>query len=292
VLEERLREERDKHSTTKEAAMRLEQENLDAQKEMNGLLIRQGEATEEIRRLEMALKRKDSFSISPVRDVESSHRVKELEHVLEEKKRSVCSLEDHISTLKFHLEQKSTELEDARKLLVLNTDKNEGILEQMRRSQESLRVELAQQVQSAELLAEERSSYRGQVLEMNSALKNSLAHIKDLRSKASDYPVVLQHSVVDVDPLAELMLRRSAPTTSTGIATSSGRNISSLQNCLASVKAEMMILQSKLAPRTDSRASLSPDYWRGDAAAAPSVGDDADKTKSEFVEIDGASSSN
>ena len=48
--------------------------------------------------------------------------------------------------------------------------------------QESLRVELAQQVQSAELLAEERNSYRAQVLEMNSALKNSLEHIKELRS--------------------------------------------------------------------------------------------------------------
>ena len=47
--------------------------------------------------------------------------------------------------------------------------------------QESLRVELAQQVQSAELLAEERNSYRTQVLEMNSALKNSLEHIKELR---------------------------------------------------------------------------------------------------------------
>ena len=47
--------------------------------------------------------------------------------------------------------------------------------------QESLRVELAQQVQSAELLAEERNSYRAQVLEMNSALKNSLEHIKELR---------------------------------------------------------------------------------------------------------------
>ena len=42
-------------------------------------------------------------------------------------------------------------------------------------------MELAQQVQSAELLAEERNSYRAQVLEMNSALKNSLEHIKELR---------------------------------------------------------------------------------------------------------------
>ena len=63
-------------------------------------------------------------------------RIKELEYVLEEKKRSVCSLEDHISTLKFHLEQKSNELEDARRLLALNSEKSEQIMEQMRRTQE------------------------------------------------------------------------------------------------------------------------------------------------------------
>ena len=62
-------------------------------------------------------------------------RIKELEHVLEEKRRSVVSLEDHISTLKFHLEQKSNELEDAKRLLALNAEKGEQIMEQMRRTQ-------------------------------------------------------------------------------------------------------------------------------------------------------------
>ena len=63
-------------------------------------------------------------------------RIKELEHVIEEKKRSVCSLEDHICTLKFHLEQKSNELEELRKVLALNSEKSEQIIEQMRRTQE------------------------------------------------------------------------------------------------------------------------------------------------------------
>ena len=149
-------------------------------------------------------------------------RIKELEHVLEEKRRSVCSLEDHISTLKFHLEQKSNELEDARRLLALNSEKSEQIMEQMRRTQESLRVELAQQVQSAELLAEERNSYRAQVLEMNSALKNSLEHIKELRSKASP-----DSAAAAEDPFAEFTQRK--PLQTANASSSSGRNISSLQ---------------------------------------------------------------
>ena len=261
-LEERLREEREKHAAAREVAMRLEQENVGLQKELNAYLIKQGEASEEIRRLEATIKRKDSMPRPPVHQeiVDHSPKVKELEHILEEKRRSVCSLEDHISTLKFHLEQKATELEDARSLLRLNTEKSEAMVEQMRRSQESLRVDLAQQVQSAELLAEERNSYRAQVLEMNSALKNSLEHIRELRTRASDSPVFQMASpspsVVN-DPLADFLSRRSP--------SASGRNISSLQNCLASVKAEMMILQSKLAPRAESRASSS-------ATAAPASG--------------------
>ena len=227
-LEERLRDERERHAATKEAALRLEQETVGLKREMNGYLIKQGEASEEIRNLEAALRKKETAT-TQFKDCSAQRaegdgglRIKELEHVLEEKRRSVCSLEDHISTLKFHLEQKSNELEDARRLLALNSEKSEQIMEQMRRTQESLRVELAQQVQSAELLAEERNSYRAQVLEMNSALKNSLEHIKELRSKASP-----DSAAAAEDPFAEFTQRK--PLQTANASSSSGRNISSLQ---------------------------------------------------------------
>ena len=99
-----------------------------------------------------------------------------------------------------------------------------------RKYQESLRVELAQQVQSSELLAEERSSYRAQVLEMNSALKNSLEHIKELRSKASPETTIAPAE----DNLAEFMHRKSPAAvvgSTVATASSSGRNISNLQGC-------------------------------------------------------------
>ena len=92
-------------------------------------------------------------------------------------------------------------------------------------------MELAQQVQSSELLAEERSSYRAQVLEMNSALKNSLEHIKELRSKASPDTTI---AAAAEDNLAEFMHRKSSAAvvgSTIATASSSGRNISNLQGC-------------------------------------------------------------
>ena len=105
--------------------------------------------------------------------------------------------------------------------------------------QESLRVELAQQVQSAELLAEERNSYRAQVLEMNSALKNSLDHIKELRSKAS--PDSAAAVSASEDPFAEFTQRRPLQTAN-ATSSSSGRNISSLQ-----VRNSMIVQGSSLS---------------------------------------------
>ena len=112
------------------------------------------------------------------------------------------------------------------------------------------------------LVAEERNSYRNQVHEMNIALRNSLEHIKRLRAKAaksssgrqsislsrctsprsmaSSTETSLDEREADI---AELLQRTSTP---------AGKNLSHLQNCLASLKSEMAVLQSRLAPTSAS----------------------------------------
>ena len=108
------------------------------------------------------------------------------------------------------------------------------------------------------IVAEERNSYRNQVHEMNIALKNSLEHIKRLRAKAARSSSGRQSASLSrctspksigssteaslderESDLNELLHRTSTP---------AGKNLSHLQNCLASLKSEMAVLQSRLAP--------------------------------------------
>ena len=93
---------------------------------------------------------------------------------------------------------------------------------------------------------------------MNIALKNSLEHIKRLRTKAARSSSGHQstslsrcaspkstcssaeHSLDEREAdLSELLQRTSIP---------AGKNLSHLQNCLVSLKSEMAILQSRLTP--------------------------------------------
>ena len=111
------------------------------------------------------------------------------------------------------------------------------------------------------MVAEERNSYRNQVHEMNIALKNSLEHIKRLRAKAaksspsrpstslsrctspksiaSSTETSLSEREADLN---DLIQRTTTP---------AGKNLSHLQNCLASLKSEMAVLQSRLAPQAN-----------------------------------------
>ena len=113
-------------------------------------------------------------------------------------------------------------------------------------------------------VAEERNSYRNQVHEMNIALKNSLEHIKRLRAKAAKSssgrqstslsrctsPKSISSSTeASMDEreadLSEILQRTTTP---------AGKNLSHLQNCLTSLKSEMAVLQSRLAPSSGSTA--------------------------------------
>ena len=73
-LEDRLRDERERHSATKEAAIRLEQEIVGLKRETKGYLIKQGEAAEEIRNLEVALRKREAAAATFATDQAAQER--------------------------------------------------------------------------------------------------------------------------------------------------------------------------------------------------------------------------
>ena len=95
-----------------------------------------------------------------------------------------------------------------------------------------------------------------QVTEMNLALRKSLSHIKDLRSKAScpSSPIPLDG---DFPWGLDLHSPRAASYSPTPRAATNSSNLSNLQSCLASLKAEMTVLQSKLAPAKSREGSAN-----------------------------------
>ena len=133
-----------------------------------------------------------------------------------------------------------------------------------------MRKELEAAAGRLALVAEERNSYRNQVHEMNIALKNSLEHIKRLRAKAAKSSSGQQSTSLSrcASPkstasstetsldereadLSELLQRTSTP---------AGKNLSHLQNCLASLKSEMAVLQSRLTPSVAGNTVSQAEY--------------------------------
>ncbi len=186
-------------------------------------------------------------------DEDTRRRLREVECLLEEKARSVCRLDDHLATLKFNLQQREAELEEARALLKLTSERQEAAVERAREAQDGLRLELAEQRKVCAGLAEERSNYRAQVRQMNLALRNGLEHIRQLRSRASNpgSPMLSMSSsrvFSEFDDPLGLMTDLTTPSSPTPPNPPAARNLSNLQACLASLKAEMAMLQTKLAP--------------------------------------------
>jgi hypothetical protein len=113
-----------------------------------------------------------------------------------------------------------------------------------------VRTELKETTLTLEAVTDERNGYKAQVQQMNLALRNGLEHIKLLRGK-----VGLQQSSSPAS---------FSPPPSSGAAvlpsTSMSRpDLGGLQTCLATLRAEMALLQSRLAPQS---ASPSPSPQR------------------------------
>jgi len=109
---------------------------------------------------------------------------------------------------------------------------------ELRSKSDYLRLELVNLTRKVDKLSEEKNGYRAQVQDMNMALKNSLEHIKRLRTA---------RSIENHDDWNELLASQkfSSPSETSQV---QKQNLVNLQNCLASLKYEMAVLQKKLAP--------------------------------------------
>ncbi len=224
-LEVALAQEKKDHAATKELWLKEEHKSAELFKELETLKTKYQEL--------MSNKQEDNQG-----------RLQELQALLEDQRRLVVSQEDHLSTLKFQLSQRETELAEAKSVLDVSKEKYDGTIERLRQTQEAMRRDIAERAKHTEALAEERNSYRTQVQQMNLALRTSLKHIKHLRSKTNS-----SHPSISQDPLEDdgVIFNQQC----------AGGGISSLQSCLASLRAEMALLQEKLAP-PGGRRSVTP----------------------------------
>ena len=113
---------------------------------------------------------------------------------------------------------------------------------ELRSKCDSLRMEIVNLSKKIDRLSEEKNQYRAQVQDMNVALKNSLEHIKRLRTQTSSLEEFGQEFEQNVEVLED----------SNQEAIKNKPNLTNLTNCLSTLKYEMAILQKKLAPSTSN----------------------------------------
>ena len=139
----------------------------------------------------------------------------------------------------FTYSQKQSEVQGLKTMLKTKEESSQFETNELRSKCDSLRTEVVNLSGKIDKLSEEKNQYRSQVQEMNIALKNSLEHIKRLRCTQS---TTSDEFDVDSDLVSlksdQVMEEIKKP------------NLVNLQNCLASLKYEMAILQKKLAPST------------------------------------------
>ena len=143
----------------------------------------------------------------------------------------IVGLEDQVTELKLQLKQRSTEVEALREIMQQRDETSTSEINDLRDST----IKLASKLSS---LSEEKNGYRAQVQDMTIALKNSLEHIKRLRTQpllTEELPEFNEKKVLSTD------LQKN--------------NLTNLQNCLASLKYEMAVLHKKLAPSVNSSPS-------------------------------------
>ncbi len=134
---------------------------------------------------------------------------------------------------------------------------------ELRSKGDCLRLELVNLTRKVDRLSEEKNGYRAQVQDMNMALKNSLEHIKRLRTSAIQLKAESNGQDWN-DFLLLSTISQKIPSSTTAVVTESCKNglksedennkqnLVSLQSCLASLKYEMAVLQKKLAPSATS----------------------------------------
>ena len=262
-LEKVLEEEKASHASTKERLLLQEHDASEQRIEKHSLTLGLEAANLTIAKLETkvtsmkhqyeGVRNFPDQSGSKVIDElnnelhKKSMEAKDLLEAQESDKMAIAILEDRLRDLNFSLHQKNTELMSAQTMATVRKDSHDREVADLKAKCTSLRKEVLDLSQKVDVLAEERNSYRAQVQDMNVALRNSLEHIKRLRaSKSSPSSPMSRSPSLDESDLTDLLKRSSTP---------AGRNLTNLQSCLASLKSEMAVLQSRLAPVAGPEAS-------------------------------------
>jgi uncharacterized coiled-coil DUF342 family protein len=169
-----------------------------------------------------------------------NEQVKETHKTLEESERIINGLKDQSTELRFQLTQKQSEITSLQHLLKTKEESCHFETNELRSKCDSLRTEIVNLSKKIDRLSEEKNQYRAQVQDMNVALKNSLEHIKRLRTQSSSLEELGQEFEQNAQVLEDNQEAVKKP------------NLTNLTNCLSTLKYEMAILQKKLAPSTSS----------------------------------------
>jgi len=181
-------------------------------------------------------------------------QLNEVKAAYEDAKRTINGLEGHLADLKFQLKQKSSEIVSLQSVLKTREESYHVEVTELRSKSDYLRLELVNLTRKVDKLSEEKNGYRAQVQDMNMALKNSLEHIKRLRTAKNE----------NFDEWNELITsQKFTPVPEPNQVQK--QNLANLQNCLGSLKYEMAVLQNKLAPSASpysspSKSKLQPEH--------------------------------
>jgi chromosome segregation ATPase len=152
-----------------------------------------------------------------------NEQVKETHKTLEESERIINGLKDQSTELRFQLTQKQSEITSLQHLLKTKEESCHFETNELRSKCDSLRTEIVNLSKKIDRLSEEKNQYRAQVQDMNVALKNSLEHIKRLRTQSSSLEELGQEFEQNAQVLEDNQEAVKKP------------NLTNLTNCLSTL---------------------------------------------------------
>ena len=255
-LEKGLKSEKESHCETKNRLMLLEHEcstlrvdrrSLRTGLETANLTIEKIKAEKSVNE-SVPLKVDDETNEDMMKQLQlSKAHLKEVKSTYEDSKRNIQTLEDQLNEIRFQLKQKHSEITSLQAVLKAKEESYDSEVTEFRSKNDHMRVELVNLTRKLDKLSEEKNGYRGQVQDMNMALKNSLEHIKRLRSINPLENQVEWNELITLNSSKKFDLPCENPV-------QPKQNLANLQNCLASLKYEMAVLQKKLAPSSVSNS--------------------------------------
>ena len=238
ALEQRLHKEKEGHAATKNKMVLLEHECSELRVDRRSLRTGLETADLTIEKLKRQMKNETARQNNENEDGSCGRRhagsIQDHHHfqqAYEDGKRVILTLEDQVNQLKFQLEKKISELEALQDILKAKEETFATERNELKSTSDHFRAELVSMALKMDKLSEEK--------------KNSLEHIKRLRTT--------QLVQADLEDLAagETNLENKIQTNPD----LQRHNLTNLQNCLKSLKYEMAVLHKRLAPSTPNSPS-------------------------------------